>query len=448
MQKINSYLTLNYKVLLNNPIHHRKKLITILNPCFMREEILLNQTNALQLEKLYRGNKPGFKAAFNALYPELNSNPLAEGWYQRLNYSSNELFWGTPAERAFVVVASVLAALLAKLPELLSISEEFYYPRNAGFIVVPTLMAYFAWKNSISWKTRGLAILLLTASVVFMNWLPQREMNDTLILSCLHMPLWLWSLLGAAYNGGRWKNGANWIEFLRYTGELIVMAGLLVLAGGLTTALTINLFGLIGWDVQPLFSKYIVICGLAAVPIVATFLTRVQPTLVNRIPSVIAKLFSPVALVMLVIYLVATLIAGKSPYHDREFLVLFNGLLVAVMALIFFSLAETDHSGGNRGQIVVLFLLSAVTLLVNSIALSAVLFRIAEWGLTPNRAAVLGANVLMLAHLFYVGLKLFAVLSKKAGLSAVGTSLAIFLPLYSIWSAVVIFVFPFIFGFK
>lgn len=414
----------------------------------MREEILLNQTNALQLEKLYRGNKPDFKAAFNALYPELRSNPLAEGWYQRLNYSPDERFWGTPSERAFVVTASLLAALLAKLPELLFISEDFYYPRNVGFIVAPALMAYFAWKNAISWKTRGLAILLLVASVVFINWLPQNEQSDTLILSCMHLPLWLWSLLGAAYSGGKWKNGASWLEFLRYTGELIVMSGLLVLAGGLTTALTINLFGLIGWDVQPIFSKYIVICGLAAVPIVATFITRVQPTLVNKIPSVIAKLFSPVALLMLIVYLVATLIAGKSPYHDREFLLLFNGLLVAVMALIFFSLAETDHSGGNRGQIVVLFLLSAVTLLVSSIALSAVLFRISEWGLTPNRAAVLGANVLMLAHLFYVGLKLFAVLSRKSELSAVGASLAIFLPLYSIWSAVVIFVFPFVFGFK
>ncbi|MBO9613318.1 MAG: hypothetical protein J7619_11510 [Dyadobacter sp.] len=413
----------------------------------MREEILLNQDNALQLEKLYRGNKPGFKAAFNALYPELRNNPLAEGWYQRLNFSQEGAAWGTPAERTFVVIASLLAALLAKLPELLSIDEAFYYPRNVGFIVAPALMAYFAWKNTVSWKVRGTAILLLMASVVFINWLPQNENSDTLILSCLHLPLWLWSLLGAAYSGGKWKNGASWLEFLRYTGELIVMSGLLVLAGGLTTALTINLFGLIGWDVQWVFSKYIVICGLAAVPIVATFITRVQPTLVNKIPPVIAKLFSPVALVMLVAYLIATLIAGKSPYHDREFLVLFNGLLVAVMALIFFSLAETDQSG-SRAQIVLLLLLSAVTLLVNCIALSAVLFRISEWGLTPNRAAVLGANVLMLAHLFYVGLKLFAVLSKKSELRAVGASLGIFLPLYSIWSAVVIFIFPLIFGFK
>jgi hypothetical protein len=451
LQNLNSFLTLKYKVLFkltNNTCSPPKKLITTLNPCCMREEILSNQNNARQLEKLYRGNKPSFKAAFNALYPELPGNPLAEGWHQRLNFSQEELSWGTPAERTFVVAASLFAALIAKLPEMFSISDDFFYPRNIGFIVAPVLMAYFAWKNAVSWRIRGLAILLLAASAVFINWLPQNEKSDTLILSCIHMPLWLWSLLGAAYNGGKWKNGTNWLEFLRYTGELVVMSGLLVISGGLTTAITIGLFKLIGWDIQKFYFQYIVICGLAAVPVVATFITRVQPTLVSKVSPVIAKLFSPVALVMLVVYLVATLISGKSPYHDREFLVLFNGLLVGVMALIFFSVAETDQSGGNRAQIVLLFLLSAVTLLVNSIALSAVLFRISEWGLTPNRAAVLGANVLMLAHLFYVGLKLFAVLSKRTGLSAVGASLALFLPLYSIWSAVVIFLFPLIFGFK
>ena len=414
----------------------------------MREEILLNQDNASQLEKLYRGNKPGFRAAFNALYPELPRNPLAEGWYQRLNFSQEEASWGTPAERAFVVAASLFAALLAKLPELFSLTEDFYYPRNIGFIVAPALMAFFAWKNNISWKTRAIATGLLVLSAVFINWLPQNEKSDTLVLSCMHLPLWLWSLLGATYNGGKWRNGANWLGFLRYTGELVVMSALLVISGGLTTAITIGLFKLIGWDIEKFYFQYIVICGLAAVPILATFITRSQPTLVGKVAPVIAKLFSPVALVMLVVYLAATLIAGKSPYHDREFLVLFNGLLVGVMALIFFSIAETDHSGGNRAQIVLLLLLSAVTLLVNSIALSAVLFRITEWGLTPNRAAVLGANGLMLAHLFYVALKLFGVLNKKTDLSAVGASLAVFLPLYSIWSAVVVFLFPLIFGFK
>lgn len=414
----------------------------------MRDEILLNQNNPLQLEKLYRGNKPNFKAAFNALYPELHGNQLAEGWYQRLNFVQDELAWGTPAERIFVVGAAICAALIAKLPEMLSLSNELFYPRNIGFIVFPVLMAYFAWKNQMSWPARALSFGLVLLAATYINRLPSGLQSDTLILSCIHLPLFLWSLLGFMFTGGKWRNGASLLAFIRYNGELLVMSGLLLIAGGLTSALAINLFGLIGWRIEEFYVKYIIVCGLAAVPIVATFITRVQPTLVGKVSPVIAKLFSPIALVMLVVYLGATLFAGKNPYHDREFLLLYNGLLLAVMALIFFSVAETDPTESNRWQLVLLFLLSAVTLLVNSIALSAVLFRIAEWGITPNRAAVLGANVLMLAHLFYMGLKLFGSLRKQTGLAEVGASLALFLPIYGLWSAVVTFLFPLLFGFK
>jgi hypothetical protein len=414
----------------------------------MREEILLNQDNPVQLEKLYRNNKPSFKAAFNTLYPELPDNPLAEGWYQRLNFDAEDLSWGTAADRTFVVAASLFAAFLAKLPELLSLDPETYYTRNAGFIVLPMLIAYFVWKNNISWKICAAMAGFMLLSSVYINWLPKNPLSDTLNLACIHLPLCLWALLGFAFGGGSWRSGEHWLGFLRYNGELLVMTALLLISGGLTTAITINLFGLIGLDIQKVYFDYIVICGLAAVPIVGTFLTRVQPTLVNKVSPVIALLFSPIALVMLVIYLAATVFTGKNPYQDREFLLLFNGLLIGVMALIFFSVAETNPHSKNRTQLVILFLLSAVTLLVNSIALSAVLFRISEWGLTPNRAAVLGANVLMLIHLFYVALKLFGVLNKKAELSSIGISLALFLPAYSIWSAIVTFLFPLIFGFK
>lgn len=414
----------------------------------MRQEILANIDNPRQLEKLYRNNKPTFKTAFNALYPQLQDNPLVEGWYQRLNYSQADLFWGTPNERIAVAAASLLAAFMAKLPSLLSLNPESFYTRNVGFIVFPLLIVYFAWKNKIAWRTGfWLAGFILTASI-FINVLPQGPPADTLVLSCIHLPLWLWSLLGFTFGGGKLKGEVNWLGFLRYNGELAVMTALLLITGGLTTALTINLFRLIGWTIETVYFNYVVICGLAAVPIVGTFLTQTQPALVNKVAPVIANLFSPIALVMLVVYLAAMILSGKDPYHDREFLLLFNALLIGVMALIFFSVAETSIASKNRSQILILFLLSAVTVLVNGIALSAVLFRISEGGITPNRAAVLGANVLMLIHLLYVGVRLLGALTRKTDLSLVGKSMTVFLPVYSLWSAIVTFLFPLLFGFK
>src|SRR4029079_6125545 len=121
------------------------------------------------------------------------------------------------------------------------------------------------------------------------------------------------------------------------------------------------------------------IFGLAAAPIIGTYLTQTNPQLVGKVSPVIAKIFSPLVLMMLVIYLIAMIYSGKDPYNDREFLLIFNGLLIGVMAIIFFSVAETSTTTKSRTEIWVLLLLSVVTIIVNGIALSAILFRIAEW---------------------------------------------------------------------
>ena len=68
------------------------------------------------------------------------------------------------------------------------------------------------------------------------------------------------------------------------------------------------------------------------------------------------------------------------------------------MAIILFSIAETARSAKSKLTFNMLFLLSVLTIIVNSIALSAILFRISEWGISPNRLAVLGGNILILIN--------------------------------------------------
>jgi hypothetical protein len=214
------------------------------------------------------------------------------------------------------------------------------------------------------------------------------------------------------------------------------------------TGLTIGLFSLIGFNIKRFYFENIVIFGLPTAPIAGTYLTRNNPLLVGKISPVIAKIFSPLVLVMLVIYLAAMVYSGKNPYNDREFLLVFNALLIGVMAIIFFSVAETSKTTKSLMEIWVLFLLSIVTVIVNGIALSAILFRISEWGITPNRAAVLGSNTLILVNLLLVTVQLFKVLSKKADKNRVGKVITLYLPVYCLWAAIVTFLFPFVFGFK
>jgi hypothetical protein len=118
------------------------------------------------------------------------------------------------------------------------------------------------------------------------------------------------------------------------------------------------------------------------------------------------------------------------------------------MAIILFSVAETSKKSENQANVLILFALSIITIIVNGIALSAILFRISAWGITPNRLAILGGNILMLINLLIITFRLFKNISKKTGISGVENSISMFLPVYMAWTIIVTFIFPFMFHFK
>lgn len=414
----------------------------------MKDKILGNLNDPRQLERLYRSNKMQFMREFLAVYPDLKGSPLADYWHERLSYQSDEINWGSDRELLMVLLAALVAGLIAKLPAILSINEEFFYPRNIGFIIFPLLTAYFALKNKLSMGKMALVAGISIAGLVFINSLPDVNKSDTTVLSCIHLLLVLWSLLGFAFVGENRNNSDARLGFLKYNGDLVVITTLIVIAGVILSGITIGLFTIIGYNIREFYFMNIVIFGLPAVPILGTYLTQTNPQLVGKVSPVIARIFSPLVLFMLTVYLIAMIFSGKDPYNDREFLLVFNALLIGVMALIFFSVAETSRSAKSNLEIWVLTLLSVMTIIVNSIALSAILFRIAEWGITPNRIAVLGSNVLILANLLWVTIRLFRVVSRKAGIYEVGKTIAYFLPVYFIWTVIVTFVFPLIFGFR
>jgi hypothetical protein len=414
----------------------------------MKDEILTLLNDPRQLEKLYRANKLSFKREFNTLYPELKGNVVADFWNERLNYESDEINWGSKRELLFVLIASLLAGVIAKLPAFLSISEDFFYPRNIGFIIFPALTAYFAWKNKLSKNKIAFIAGVTLVGLIFINLLPDITKSDTSILSCIHLVLVLWSVLGFAFVGEARNNDEKRLGFLKYNGDLLVMTALIVIAAAIMSGITIGLFSLIGFNIEKFYFQNIVIFGLPAAPIVGTYLTQANPQLVGKVSPVIAKIFSPLVVVMLVIYLIAMVYSGKDPYNDREFLLIFNALLIGVMAIIFFSIAEASKTIKSQAEIWILFLLSVVTVIVNGIALSAILFRISEWGITPNRIAVLGGNILILINLLLVTGQLFRVFSKKASITGVGKVIALYLPIYVVWTIIVTFIFPLLFGFK
>ena len=414
----------------------------------MNESLQALLDQPAELEKRYRKNKSSFTKSFNELYASIKGHPVADAWHERLNYETEGVQWGSKADWLFILIAGAIAGTLAKLPAFFTLQEDEFYARNLGFVVFPFLCAYFIRKSKLPITNFLFPLVSLLLAAVYINLLPSQTGSDTVVLACIHLPLFLWGMLGLVFSGSDTKNLSKRLVYLQYNGETVIVGGILLLAGGLLTGITIGLFDLIGLDITEVYFQYIAVYGLAAAPLLATLITQSNPELVNKVPPIVAKIFSPLVLIMLSSYLVAIAYAGKDPYSDRDFLLLFNLLLLGVMALIFFSVVESFEEKKVGLMTWVLVFLSLITLLVNGIALSAIAFRISEWGITPNRLAVLGVNLVMLVHLVMVSRKLIQTVRGKSKLEEVGLTLVRYLPIYLLWTAIVTFLFPVLFGFE
>ncbi len=414
----------------------------------MKNEILQNIDKPRALEQLYRRDKLAFKKAFNILYPEHQSHPNFQFWDLRLNFSGDGLNLGDKKDLWFLLIITLIAGLIANISNLRNIHAALFFTRNTAFIIIPFISAYFLKKQRIN-RSKWIAVVTtFLVAAIYINLIPDLPQSSSIKLAYIHLPIFLWTVLGYSYLGKSPLDYEKRINFLKYNGDLIIMVAIIVLSCFLFTAITFGLFQLIGYKIEEFYMKHIAIWAIAGIPIFATYLINNNPNIINKVSPIIAKIFTPLVFINLAVYLITLIYAGKYPYNDRTLLLIYNALLVGVLALIFFSVAESETRTKNNYKTVLLLGLSVLTIIVNAIALSAISFRIVELGITPNRIAVLGGNIFIFIHLIIVAYTLLNVLRNKCESSAIENSIAKYLPVYAVWTGVVAFLFPLLFSLK
>jgi len=414
----------------------------------MKDNILAHIDNPAQLEKLYRENNAEFKKQFNVIYPNYKDKLGLQVWNERLNYEREKVTLGSKNEISAVIILILVGGLIANIPNITGINEESFFSKNIPLIIFPILSAYFIWRQQINLNKILFPVIAIVISAIYINLIPDYNKSNSAMLVGIHLPLFLWSILGYAYIGAKLNDHPRKIEFLKFNGDLIIMCGIILLSCMVFTLITFGLFELINIKIEESYFRYFAIWWIAAIPMIASFLLQNNPQLINKVSPIIAKIFTPLVFINLLIYLTAVIYTGKYPYNDRNLLLVFNVLLIGVMALILFSVAEAGKNNKGLFTLYILFGLSFLTIIINSIALSAISFRILQYGMTPNRIAVLGGNILIFIHLLMVSYKLFKSVRNKAKIEEVETSIAQFLPIYSIWTAIIVFILPFIFHYK
>ncbi len=139
---------------------------------------------------------------------------------------------------------------------------------------------------------------------------------------------------------------------------------------------------------------------------------------------------------------------GNAIEVGREVLIGFDLLLVLVLGLLLYSISARDPQAPPGLFDKLQLLLVVCALLVDILALWAISARILEFGLSPNKAAALGENIILLVNLGWSAVLYARFLAKRASFAPLERWQTAYIPVYAIWAWIVVALFPMIFNYR
>ncbi len=355
--------------------------------------------------------------------------------------------------RADVVAAfglAIAAAVAIKVPALFGVHLDHdlgFYGRNLSLFVLPFLAGYFVRKRNLDRKTTWWLAAAVYAAGAVVNAYPLAAGGSTETLVALHLPIALWLAVGVAYAGGRWNQMGGRMDFIRFSGELFIYYVLIALGGGVLAAFMMMIFQAIDVDVAPFFQSWLLPCGAMGAVVIAAWLVEAKQSVIENMAPVLTRLFTPLFAAVLIAFLATLLVTGRGIDIERDVLIAFDLLLVVVLGLLVFAVSARDHSAPPGAFDVLQVVLLVSALVANAVALGAIAARITEFGLTPNRVAALGENIVLLVNLAWSAVLYVRFLRGRGPFARLARWQTDYLPVYAVWAAIVVVVFPPLFRF-
>ena len=424
--------------------------------------------DAQQLEAIYQaatqtGQVTTFAAAIEACYADDPDNLLYAAWHYRLAAQRTT----PPVEQSrnwrVAILLSVACGLILWL-----LSDEKQYvvhkiplfvftavPISAGFIMLFLSLALRAYPRRLFLLALGLLGFVLYA-LQAVHWLDTNaRQDDYLQIAALHLPLLAWVAVGIYL---LWQNGApdERFAFLIKSLEVIVTGGLFGGAGAVFTAVAFGMFQALDIKLPDLVMRLFFAGGAGLIPVLAVA-TVYRPDAsplaqsfsqgLGKLIVTINRLLLPLTLLVLMVYIVFIPFNFMQPFHNRDVLIVYNGMLFGVMALLVGATPVRDTDLSLRlGDFLRRTILIVVVLvvLVGLYAMAAILYRTWQGGFTPNRVTVLGwngINIALLLLLLYKQRKT----KPEHWLATLRETLSVGMNMYTAWGIVVVLLLPWFF---
>lgn len=383
---------------------------------------------AIYQEACQKAETGDFQAGLLAAYEESPENMLLAAWYYRMqqtapqevNSSRSGVNW------RLAVILSVLSGLV-----LWGITTEdgpAFLDRMPYFVLfwspIATLFSVLFLTGTARKHYRRAAVitaaLLLSGLYVFLisPGLTEKLQWRYLDLMAIHLPLLSWITLGITVLGLK-SSFEDRFAFLIKSVETMITAGLYLIFGMVLGGITFGMFQALNVEIPDPIMRLILVGGFGLLPTLAVA-TIYDPTTspklqdftqgLSKFIATMMRLLLPLTLVVLVVYIFVIPFNFMEPFHQREILIVYNALLFAIMGLLMGATPIRANELEPRTQKWLrngILAVAVLSTLISIYALSAIIYRTVEGGITVNRLTVIGWNTINIGILIGLIVKQF-----------------------------------------
>jgi len=342
------------------------------------------------------------------------------------------------AQYGLIAILTGFTWIPIKLLTMDSIPDKEILVRLAPICFSLALSMFFLIRN-FNKQTLARLLPLYAGMILYFLLLPVRKDSQSTMNAVFFGLIILWFFVWFSYSAFRLRDVDLFSDFIQRTAETILWSTLCGIGGMVLILLSMNLLKTIGIDAEDFYMSNIATLGVSALPFISLIVIERFDKI--RLSVILANIFLPLFLVSIVAFGALSLFAEIKPYESRDVFIVYNVMLVIVICLLLFTKIN-NHSSRFIGLCSAL--LTVCTIVLDGILLSAILYRIRNYGMTPNKATLLASNIVMLGNLIYI----IAIGIKHREYKDASKRMIYYLPMYALLALIVVFIVPAIFNFS
>lgn len=330
------------------------------------------------------------------------------------------------------------------------------------FSLIFNINSKFNLRNIVIIFLSFLFVLIINLSTVFFAAIASIE--NTELYSQFYYIKYIFSviiffiIIALSYNGFQVLNSKSISEFFTFSADISIFAGLI--AGIVSTVFGIFaaiVIFLIKDIISSLDEKIIFKLILLSI----SFLSSIFPFLVyivyrkmkTNISIYLSRILMPFSLLFIFILLILLLMPDISPYDNRVSFILYNIMLAIIVLNMFFIRIDYKSSIFTKA---VYLVLPIIAIIFDILVLTSSLYRLIEYGISPNKITLIGTNLVMLGNLIFItffNIKSILIIFKKTDdipnikeITIGDTKSVFYIYIYGIWSFIACFIIPVLFS--